>query len=347
PVLSGGLDDPVTVPASHLSGVVGEYFANQTLADVPAVVRREKAIDFDWGSGSPDPKIPNDHFSARWSGSLVSIEKSGDYLLGAMSDDGSRLWLDGKLIVDAWRPRDHAVNTAKVHLEAGHQYAIRLEYFEAEGEASCKLVWQYQGATVKVPSVTVWIPPGGWQNLWSGERVQGPKLLIVKAPLGEMPMFAKDGGIVVGSKLVQNTQHLNWGKLVLDVFSSHGSSAPSKHMIYEDDGISPAYLKGNGGLTEVTWQGDSALTIGPRRGAYAGMPSQRSVLVRVHLARRRTPVALLNGRRLKVTMLKPSPTHTMPFSWESGGSAPQDSGGIALIEVPPSDPKRELHLRIR
>ena len=43
-----------------------EFYANDRLAGFPTVIRNDDRLDFDWGAGAPDPLIPADHFSARF-----------------------------------------------------------------------------------------------------------------------------------------------------------------------------------------------------------------------------------------------------------------------------------------
>jgi len=43
-----------------------QYYNNQTLSGSPTLLRQENTINNSWGTGSPDPSIPSDHFSARW-----------------------------------------------------------------------------------------------------------------------------------------------------------------------------------------------------------------------------------------------------------------------------------------
>jgi len=47
-----------------------------------------------------DQQLGNDNFSVRWTGKLTP-KKTDTYELGATADDGVRIWLNGKLIVDA------------------------------------------------------------------------------------------------------------------------------------------------------------------------------------------------------------------------------------------------------
>ena len=118
----------------------GEYFDNQELNGTPKVVRSDLQLSFDWASGAPDPSIPNDHFSVRWTGKIVP-EKSGDYTLSLRADDGVRLWVDGKKLIDDWSVHPAKASEAKLHVEAGVPLDMRLEYFEEAGEASVQLGW--------------------------------------------------------------------------------------------------------------------------------------------------------------------------------------------------------------
>ena len=139
-VKAGGNSEPA-VPASALSGLKGEYFTNMTLSGTPALTRDESNIDFDWGGGSPADGIPADGFSARCTGTLTA-PVTDTYTFAATSDDGSRVYLDDKLIVDNWG--DHGAQTVKsapVQLTAGEQHSIRVEYYENSGDASVSLGW--------------------------------------------------------------------------------------------------------------------------------------------------------------------------------------------------------------
>ena len=95
-------------PPGHprgVSGLKGEYFANQELSGTPVLTRTDSAVNFDWGEGPPGAGVPNEHFSVRWTGSLVPPE-SGEFDLSIRSDDGSRLYVNGELFIDNWG--DHA-----------------------------------------------------------------------------------------------------------------------------------------------------------------------------------------------------------------------------------------------
>jgi len=140
------------VPGSVLRGPNGEhglkaeFFANKNLEGPPVLTRIDQDVNFDWGTGSPDPRVPVDEFSARWTGKLVPAV-SGKYQFGAIADDGVRIYLDGKLIAEDWTDHAPTTVTGEVNLEAGKTYDLKIEYFEDKIGAVAKLAWHPPGVT--------------------------------------------------------------------------------------------------------------------------------------------------------------------------------------------------------
>ena len=122
------------------AGLAGEYFANTELAGQPAFHRIDSAVNFEWMFVSPGKGVPADNFSARWTGELVA-PVDGDYRLGVGSNGGARLYVDGKLFVDDWAAHGERGLTKTIHLQAGHAYPIRLEYFHNYWESAVRLLW--------------------------------------------------------------------------------------------------------------------------------------------------------------------------------------------------------------
>ncbi len=118
----------------------GEYYDNASLLGEPVLIREDENLDFNWILDSPAPGIPNDNFSVRWTGIFDFIE-SGDYHFFATVDDGIKVYIDGRQVIDAWH------NTALpvpyegdfADLQAG-LHTIVVEYFESGGHAHIK-VW--------------------------------------------------------------------------------------------------------------------------------------------------------------------------------------------------------------
>ncbi|HRZ42344.1 MAG TPA: glycoside hydrolase family 3 N-terminal domain-containing protein [Bacteroidales bacterium] len=122
-------------------GVLGTYFNNPHLEGKAVLQRSDSQIDFSWTLFSPDPeKLPYDWYSVRWAAKLRA-PASGTVQIGITGDDGYRLWLDGKLIIDNWRKQTHRTLTVPVKLEKGKMYDLKLEYYETSGNARIRLVW--------------------------------------------------------------------------------------------------------------------------------------------------------------------------------------------------------------
>ena len=124
------------------------YFSNTTLSGTPTFTRCESAINNDWGTGGPGNGVPTNNFSARWIG--THSFNAGEYTFTATSDDGIRVWVDGALIIDAWKGQPPTTYTAVRTLTAG-DHQVKVEYYEGGGGAVAKVSW----ATTQPPP-----PPG-------------------------------------------------------------------------------------------------------------------------------------------------------------------------------------------
>ena len=142
-------DEWITIPASCLSntvngkttsGLKGEYFNNITLINNPVITRTDAVINFQWTLYAPDPAINLDFYSVRWSGTLVSPE-SGNFNIGLDGNDGYRLYLDNKLVIDNWKKQTYSTRLVNYNFKKGQAYNIRIEFFEPMGNAHLNLIW--------------------------------------------------------------------------------------------------------------------------------------------------------------------------------------------------------------
>lgn len=116
----------------------GEYWTNRNLDGTPALMRNDKAVQFNWESLSPAVGIPKDEFSARWTRNL-SFE-NGAYRFSAQADDGIRIKVDGKTIINEWHQSNgDDIYTASLDLSGSH--TLTIEYYEAKGLAMIKVWW--------------------------------------------------------------------------------------------------------------------------------------------------------------------------------------------------------------
>lgn len=144
-----GVSDPPPAKATG-TGLYGEYFNAKDLSQRKAT-RTDATINFDWGAGSPHSSIGTDNFSIRWTG-WVEPKNSGNYSFHTVSDDGVRLWVDGKLIIDQWVDQGATkhTSTSTIQMTAGHKYDLKLEYYEHGGAASVKLFWSAAGLAEEI-----------------------------------------------------------------------------------------------------------------------------------------------------------------------------------------------------
>lgn len=131
-----------------LRGLQATYFQNQDLTG-PVLSRIDPTVAFDWGRGSPAPGVDPDTFSVRWTGFVVP-RYSQTYTFATTSDDGVRLWVDGRLIIDQWNPHSRRVDTGTVTLVAGARVPLRLEYFDRTHSAVAQLRWSSPSQVLEI-----------------------------------------------------------------------------------------------------------------------------------------------------------------------------------------------------
>ena len=85
------------------------------------------------------PGVPADNFSARWTRNLNF--RAGTYRFRVLVDDGARLWVNDKLVIDRWRTGPPKAYTAEVNLTEGTHH-LRLEYFDHIYDAQVRLSWE-------------------------------------------------------------------------------------------------------------------------------------------------------------------------------------------------------------
>lgn len=110
----------------------GEYFDNRDLEGDPILIRDDEEIDFNWKDDSPVSGISDDNFSARWTRELKF--KEGTYRFAVRVDDGVRLWLDDRLVIDEWERGSARTLSVDLRMAKG-KHDIKLEYFERKGTA--------------------------------------------------------------------------------------------------------------------------------------------------------------------------------------------------------------------
>ena len=315
-------------------GLLGEYFDNQDLLGTPVLARVDSTLNFFWSSERPDPRIPDKHFSVRWTGKISPLQEGGK--LKVVSDDGVRVWIDDSLVVDAWHDQPATDYPIEKNLEPGHSYAIRIEYYQNAGGAQLQLL-----QTVDVEQVyKVWIPPGKWQDIWTGEILHGPEIITVNPALWKCPIYVRNSGIVFSLPQMQYTTEHLWDKIIVDAFVPLESSSSTTRTVYEDDGLSPAYQKGAFCTTATTLTRSEEkiqFVIHKTEGKYPGAVSRRDWVVRLNLPRNSTPGDIqVNGKKMGLDSRENIALITQTDQWEEAmpfsgpGSGPRSGAGPIL-----------------
>jgi RNase P/RNase MRP subunit p29 len=142
-------------------GLLGEYFdLGSSLEDFPTipadkkpVVKRvDKTINFESTQEGFHGTQLVDFFYIRWTGK-IRIPKDGNYLFILESDDGSRLFIDGKQVIDHNGLHAMEEKSGEAGLKSG-DHDIKIEFFENDVDAGCKFLWQPPGAAREIVPVT-------------------------------------------------------------------------------------------------------------------------------------------------------------------------------------------------
>lgn len=126
--------------ADVTNGLNAVYFNNRNFTGATRS-RIDAMVAFDWPDHSrPAAGIAGTTFSARWHG-LVKAYTSETYTFTTRNNDGVRLWVDGKLVIDSWQSSKRATHTGTIALKQHRLYDIRLEYFCGTRTAAITLFW--------------------------------------------------------------------------------------------------------------------------------------------------------------------------------------------------------------
>lgn len=139
-------------------GLKGEYFRGGDFTTSPVLTRIDPTVGFHWDHSTPtddlvargelpeEKALGNDNFSVRWSGRLLP-PVSGRYELNAVANNGFRLYIDDRLVMDTWDTNSPPQSKgAAVDLEAGKAYKLRLEYAKGTQNDDVRLTWHLPGA---------------------------------------------------------------------------------------------------------------------------------------------------------------------------------------------------------
>jgi len=127
------------------TGLRGDYYTDATngvanFAGTPTVSRVDPTVNFNWGTEQPDPSVTANYFMVRWHGQVQPIY-SDLYTFSTTSDDGSRLWVNGQLVVNQWQNQGATTRSGTIALQANQKYDLVMEYYEWTTPSVAQLSW--------------------------------------------------------------------------------------------------------------------------------------------------------------------------------------------------------------
>jgi hypothetical protein len=128
------------------------------------MTRIDREIEFEWSNEGPfidemnmELRERNTNFRVRWSG-YITPTYNETFTFATLSDDGIRVWIDDRLVIDNWTGHPPRFDYGRVQLVAGIPYTIMVEYFQGGGGATLELYWQSDSQPFEIIPETVLRP---------------------------------------------------------------------------------------------------------------------------------------------------------------------------------------------
>lgn len=144
--LADGISKLTPIPSVYLEtedgkqGALGEYFVNNKLEGNPLFTRVDDNINFYWEAGSPDPRMPVDNFSIRWT-TYLKVPQTGEYEIGVWSMPSFQIFYKDKEILSGNNEHSAFHDSKKLKLEAGKRYKLVFDYRNYHGDGDARLLW--------------------------------------------------------------------------------------------------------------------------------------------------------------------------------------------------------------
>jgi hyaluronate lyase len=152
-------------PAGRGTGLQAEYFHDRALNQL-FQARLDTNINFNWGNSAPIVGMSPNDFSVRWTGK-IQARQAGVHQFHTVSDEGVRLWVDGRLLIDNWAGHFQTEDTGSIVLVPGRYYDITMEYYEGTFSAVAQLHWTQPGmAREVVPTAQLYPADAGLRGAY-------------------------------------------------------------------------------------------------------------------------------------------------------------------------------------
>lgn len=227
---------PVAVePKNFVAPVKAAYYNGRELQGEPVLIKEYKKLNMLLNKTAPEKGVPVFDFSARFE-TKVKFDKN--VTLYIRSDDGCTVWVDGEKVHED-KTLHSAMNFKLCTISANIEHDVRIDYFQAGGEAACVLCCCEEE---KGNEKTVYLPKGQWLDAFGGKIYAGGKTIRKEYGLKEMPLFISIGALIPLAYEARNTKEQKWNRLVYDFYPDRESK--DSGYLYEDDTETTAYQLG-------------------------------------------------------------------------------------------------------
>jgi len=145
---------------------------------------------------------------------------------------------------------------------------------------------------------TVYLPRGIWFDYWTGKKYTGKQYIHILTPADHLPIFVKAGSIIPMQPVMKYMDEKPVDVITLDIFPGQASG----FKLYEDDGISLKYQRGEKAITQIVMAnvaGGWELQIKKPAGSF--IPAPHAYLAKIHWPHDQEPSLVTeNNATLKV-----------------------------------------------
>lgn len=142
------------------NGVLGEYYVGEKFGSL-ILTRTDSEINFFWPETTePGPGLPGDYYSVRWTAKL-KVPDSGSWKFYADADDGIRVWINGRLVIDHWNPEPSTsfnLTGPAIELKAEEKHDIKVEFQDFFSDGMVHLKWEGPNVVGGIPASAYFLP---------------------------------------------------------------------------------------------------------------------------------------------------------------------------------------------
>lgn len=217
---------------NYIGPVYASFYNGTELKGKALLTKRIKDINFSINRKPLYKGLPIYNFSARYK---FKLKFNQDVDLYAANNDGVRVFINDKKVIDEWKERGETYNEVMT-LKRGVTYKIKIEYFNVKNNACLGLYYVPKARNKKTK---IYLPEGEWYNLSHRNVYQGKRYLKEKYKMEEMPLFIKAGSLLPLYKNVDNISKISLKNIIYDYYPSRDIT--TNDYFYEDDGVTTGY----------------------------------------------------------------------------------------------------------